>query len=386
MKKITAVICISVYIFTLCSCGKIEIVELNERLIIEAIGIDFEDGLYRVTIEGLDSFSAGSENSSISAPSLTKCYMFQGETIGMAMNSISVVTGQIPLFSQARILLVGLESAKTRLSEILDFFRREYTTRTDILFAVTEGAAADTVSADFGKNVSAGNVLEAAVSSGRFTGRSCLTPLYQFLNSVMGESDNAFCPVIGTKENSFTEQKEVKLSGTAVFGKDGAVKILSPESTLGMLIISDGIDNGDFTVNTSAGTATLEIIECKTKTKVLLKDGRVHYRITTKLSCDIPEFQSDDFRGLTKTDTEKLSEEAAKTVTEIMCDALKKTVYEENFDVFHIGRAVNLKNHSFYNEFFIKNGMLSEFTVCEIKTELSIRRIGKIILEEENKA
>lgn len=385
MKRTIALAVVFLSLTGLCSCGEIEIVELNERLIIEAIGIDYEDGIYRVTIEGLDSFSAGSENSSISAPSLTKCYMFQGETIGMAMNSISVVTGQIPLFSQARILLVGLSAAKEKLSEILDFFRREYTTRTDILFAVTEGAAEDTVSADFGKNISAGNILEAAVHSSEYTGRSCRTPLYRFLNSVMGESDNAFCPVIGTKENSFTGQKEVKLSGTAVFGKDGTVRILSPEDTLGMMIISDEIDNGDFTVETDTGTATLEIIDCKTKNKTLIKDGKVYFLTETRLSCDIPEFQSEDFRGLTKTDTEKLSEEAAKTVTEIICNTLRKTVYDENFDIFHIGRAVNLKNHGFYRDVFIKNEKISEFTVCEISVSLSIRRIGKITLEEENK-
>lgn len=386
MKRITAMLLIlSLAVICFCSCGEIEIVELNERLIIEAIGIDYIDGIYNVTIEGLDSFSAGSENSSISSPSLTKCYLFQGETIGMAMNSISVVTGQTPLFSQARILLVGFDTAKEKLSEVLDFFRREYTTRTDILFAVGEGLAKDTVSADFGNNVSAGNVLEAAVTSWKYTGRSCYTPLYKFLNSVRGTTDNAFCPLIGIKDNVFSDKKEVKLSGTVIFGKDGSTAVLSPENTLALTIINNSIENGDLTVKTDGGTATLEIIECKTKKKVDIKDGKAVFSIDAKLSCDIPEFQSESFRGLSKDDTEKLSAEAAKTVGELLSRCLTETFYDKNFDIFHFGRAIALKDNEFLSEVLNSGSILSEHTLCEISVSVSIRRIGKIILEEDNK-
>ncbi len=385
MKRLILIILIiSLLTVNLSSCGEIEIVELNERLIIEAVGIDWSDGIYNVTIEGLDSFSAGSENSSISAPSLTKCYQFQGETIGMAMNSISVVTGQIPLFSQARILLVGLETAKEKLSEVLDFFRREYTTRTDILFAVAEKKAADTVAADFGKNISAGNVLEAAVASFEHTGRSCYTPLYMFLNSVMGETDSAYCPVIGIKDNNFSETKEVQLSGTVVFGKDGSAEILSQEETLGLMIATDKINNGDFTVKTEKGTATLEIIECKTKTKMEINGPSARFIIDSKLSCDIPEFQSRNFSGLSKDDTEKLSSQAAKEITGIIASSVQRTLYDKNFDIFHLGRAIALKDSNFLNNKLQNGAKLAEFITCEISVSVSIRRIGKIVLDEDN--
>lgn len=382
MKKATAIILVLTLIM-LTSCSNIEIVELNERLIIEAIGIDYENGTYKVTIEGLDSFSAGTDSNSISAPSLTKRYLFEGETIGMAMNSISVITGQIPLFSQARILILGFWAATEKLSEILDFFMREYTTRTDILFAVAENTASEVVSADFGKNISAGNILQAAVLSSKHTGRNTHTPLYRFLNSVMGETDSSYCPVIGIKDNVYKNGKEVDLIGTAVFGKDESTIVISPEQTLGLMLISGEIRNGDITVKTEKGTATIEIIDSKTRIKTDFTEETAYFTLKLKVRCDIPEFQSEHFRGLSKSDTELIAKASAEKLSAILTDTLNKVFYENNYDAFGIGRRINLKNHDFYTSVINNNIPLKDVVKFNIEAQTEIRRIGKIILAEE---
>ncbi len=382
MKKFTGVL-VSLAVIFLSSCSNIEIVELNERLIIEAIGIDYEDGKYKVTIEGLDSFSAGTDSNSISAPSLTKCYLFEGETIGMAMNSISVITGQIPLFSQARILILSFSAATEKLSEILDFFRREYTTRADILFAVAKNSAAEVVSADFGQNISAGNILQAAVMSYKHTGRNTYTPLYRFLNSIMGDTDSSYCPVIDIKDNAYKKGKEVELTGTAVFGKDKSAIIISPELTLGLMLITNEIRNGDITVKTDKGTATIEIIDSKTRIKTEIDDKKANFTLKLTVRCDIPEFQAEHFRGLSKSDTEIIAQASAQKISVILTDTLNEVFYKQNYDAFSIGRRINLKDHSFYNELINNNIKLSDAVTFDIETEVEIRRIGKIILAEE---
>lgn len=382
MKKAAVFLLITLMVF-LSSCSEIEIIELNERLIIEAIGIDYENGVYKVTIEGLDSFTAGSEGNSISSGQLTKCYMFEGETIGMAMNSISQITGQIPLFSQARVLVIGFDTAKEKLSETLDFFRREYTTRTDILIAVAEKTASETVSADFGENVSAGNIFEAALSSYRHTGKCTYTPLYRFLNSLMGETDSAYCPLIGVKDNAFSDKKEVSLNGTVIFRKDGGILTLSPEKTLALMLANNKTENGDITVDTSKGICTFEIIDSKTKTKVTTAEDKAQIDINISLRCDIPEFQSKDFSGLSKNDTEKTAEAAAKKIAALVAGVIDEIYYKENCDIFNFGRKINLKNHSFYKNHLLNNENQGENIKCSISVDVSVRRIGKVILEKD---
>lgn len=381
MKLFTAFTLVLSLIF-LSSCSSIEIIELNERLIIEAIGIDYKDGVYYVTIEGLDSFTSGSDSESISSGRLTKCHMFEGETIGMAMNSISRITGQTPLFSQTRVLIIGMDTAKEKLSEVLDFFRREYTTRTDILIAVSEKSAGETVSADFGENASAGKIFEAALSSYRYTGKCTYTPLYRFLNSLMGETDSAFCPIVAIKDNAFSDKKEAELPGTAIFRKDGSVFTITDEETLALNLMNNKIKNGDITVNNSKGICTFEIIDCTTRTKIRIEDSKAHIDVTLSLRCDIPEFQSADFSGLSKEDISETQKAAEKKITEICENVTKKILITEHCDTFSFGRKINLKNHDFYKE-NIRNGSIPEGIISySIEAKVDVRRIGKVILEK----
>ncbi len=370
-------------IIFLSSCSNIEIIELNERLIIEAIGIDYEDNMYKVTIEGLDSFTAGSDSNSISSGKLTKCHIFTGETIGMAMNSISRITGQTPLFSQARVLIIGMDTAKSKLSQVLDFFRREYTTRTDILIAVSEKSASETVSADFGENVSAGNIFEAALSSYRYTGKCTYTPLYRFLNSLMGETDSAFCPVIAIKDNDFSDKKEAELPGTAIFRKDGSIFTISDEETLALNLINNKIKNGDITVNNAKGICTFEIIDSKTKTKIKTDNSKAYISVNIRLKCDIPEFQTEDFSGLSKEDISIIEKEAENKISR-MCESLAyKILHKEHCDTFNLGRKINLTNHDFYTENIKKGEIPDDLISLNISTDVQVRRIGKVILEKD---
>lgn len=381
--KILSVLTVFVLLFSLTSCTESDAVELNERLIIEAIGIDESDGTYYVTVEGLDTLTAGNDNSSIQGEKLTKCYMFEGTTIGTAINSISVVTGQVPLFSQARILIIGRQTAQNRLSEVLDFFRREYTTRTDIPIAVAYDKASDIVTADFGKNVSAGNILEAAVSSYKHTGTSVYVPLFKFLKAVKNKTESAVCPILNVKDNSFNNTKEVEITGTAVFGNNGDTETLDSSQTQAMLITNDKLKNGNMTINTQKGTFTLEIISCDSKIKTEKIGDKIKFTVINSLKCDIPEFQSSGFLGLNKSDTEILSFSAAKKICEMQCEVINSMLFQKGCDIFGVGRRIELKDNDLYNDMISKGLNYGESITFEVKTKVSIRRIGKVVLEKE---
>lgn len=380
-KRLISVLCAAAVIFNLSGCAKIETVELNERLIIEAIGIDEENGKFKVCIEGLDSFSAGIESSNISAEAITKCYLFEGETVGMAMNSISTVTGQIPLFSQTRVLILGMETAKNYLSQVLDFFRREYTTRTDILIAVAENKASDVISADFGKNVSAGDIIEAAVQSYKHTGTSVYTPLYKFLNSAMNEADASYCPLVGIKKNVYSEKSEVNIAGTAVFGKHGH-KILSKEETLALQIINNDLENGDLMLEAENGRLTLEIIDSHTKIKTDINNKNILFSINSEIICDIPEYQTSDFGELTKSDTEEIAKTTAEKLCSVFSDTVTNTFFVDKYDVFAFGKRINLKDHKLYDYLLKDYDSLQSHCTFNISIKVSIRRIGKVVLKK----
>lgn len=365
------------------SCSDIETVELNQRLIIEAVGIDMKNGKYEVTIEGLDSFTVGSTGTDVSSESITRCYFFEGETIGMAMNQISVRTGLIPLFSQARVLVIGKETAEKELQAVLDFFRREYTTRTDILIAVSDTTAKEVLSSDFGKSISAGKIIETALDSGKYTSRCIYMPLYKFLNNLKNEASSAFCPLIGIRKNEFSKLYEIDIHGTAVFYGDKST-VLTSEETLALSVFLNKTSNGDLSIKTDKGICTVEIIDCDTKIKTETRNGNIHFFIENDLRCDIPEFLSPRFSSLTPEDTEEIAFLTAKHIAEKQAEIIDKFYREQKFDIFNFGRRIDLKDHKLYEEYINSTDIYRDNTVCDIKTSVSIRRIGKILLDNSN--
>lgn len=381
LKRLSGVIAVLLTLMILCSsCSEIETVELNERLIIEAVGIDAKDGKYEVTIEGLDSFTVGSAGTDVSSGSITRCYFFEGETIGMAMNQISTRTGLIPLFSQARVLVIGKKTAETELQAVLDFFRREYTTRTDILIAVAETTAKEILSSDFGKSISAGKIIETALDSGKYTGRSIYMPLYKFLNDLKNEASSAFCPFIGTRKNEFSELYEIDIGGTAVFYGNKST-VLTSEETLALSVLLGKTANGDLSIKTDKGTCTVEIIDCDTRVKTTVSNGKIHFSAENNLRCDIPEFSAPEFSSLTPEDTEKIAHLTAEYLAKKQAQIIDKFYFEQKFDIFNFGRRIDLKNHQLYTEYIKNTDVFKDKISCDIKTSVSVRRIGKILLD-----
>ena len=172
----------------LCSCSFVEIVEIDDRLIVTALGIDVTDDGYEVTVQALNpsgeaSGSSASQGSS-GAAQTTQNFCFSGETVGDALIQIYTKTGFKPLYSQARILVLGKRAAEEKLSQTLDFFLREYATRTDILLAVSLSNAKEVVAASFGDSVIGAKELENAIKSGEYTSKSVTVPLYKFINLI----------------------------------------------------------------------------------------------------------------------------------------------------------------------------------------------------------
>ena len=118
MKKLLSLILIPTLLF-LPGCG-LHLTELSDRLIIEAIGIDRTEGGFTVTVQALDNLAVGIDEG-VPESGVTKCYTFHGTTVGEAFSRIGAQTGLSPLYSQARLLLLGYPTAEQNLCETLDF-------------------------------------------------------------------------------------------------------------------------------------------------------------------------------------------------------------------------------------------------------------------------
>ncbi len=374
MKKILILfIILTTSVTFFASCDKMQPAELSDRLIAEAIGIDIEDGGYVVTVQALNT-GAGGSGEGTSANEKTKIYNFYGITPGTALGSAETVDGLVPMFSHARLLVIGAHTTQSDTLKLLDYFMREYNVRSDVPVAAAKDRAADVISAEISDGVTDAAALEKAMVSGSETGKNVLMPLYRFVNLLLTPGDTAYCPVIGLDNDPYSDKKVPFLGETAFFRDELPPLIADAETTRALLLLRGDADGMQLNADTDNGTMTLKTVKCATKIKPSETDGIMRFEITTKLVCELTEYTGEGFSSVSSRKIAEAEKRLANGIREKEARALSGLFVENGCDICRFGRMTLLKHPGYYDKYILSP---AELTQTEIKVNVKIRRSGR---------
>lgn len=360
-------------IFLLPSCPGIKTEELSDRLIIEAIGIDADEEGVSVTLQALDTGASGSGEGKRSEEK-TKIYNFYSDGIGSAFAAAQNAAGLLPLYSHARILLIGRKTAERGVADILDFFLREYTARSDIPIAVAEGRAADIIGADIADGVTDASVLERLLKNGHENGQNTSTPLYRFVDLMLSETDAAYCPVLSITRKREEAKYDAAVTGTAIFTDDRMITVTDTETTEGLLLLLGQAGSMPFTVRTENGDHTLSTVKNSIKIKPSLKDGKAIFTIRTRVVCDLTEYKGRTSRAPDTNETHTAERALTDAISAKEKRVLAGLFSENGADVCRFARRILLRYPEFYE---IYSRDMAELTDYELEVTVSIRRTGR---------
>ena len=111
-KSLTLLLAALLFAASVAGCAP----ELYERALISAVGVDKTEDGCRVTVRAAQANAGGTEIS----------LSGEGKTVPEALNEITRVTGQQPLYSHNTLVVFGMDCAQAGLKEYLDFFLRQY--------------------------------------------------------------------------------------------------------------------------------------------------------------------------------------------------------------------------------------------------------------------
>ena len=239
---------------------------------------------------------------------------------------------------------------------------------------MAEDSAADVIFADTKSAVPGAALLEDALTEGGKSGVCAVTKLYDFINLTLSETDTAFCPVAGVREDPARDTQTHVLTGTAFF-RDGRLAFTADEDlTRGMLFLKNRIRGGSFTVRGEAGAYTLRVIGSKTKiTPVRTADGGVAIEVGIKTVCDITEFVSPGFAKPGEAQAEDARSAGQAYIEALARDSLRTLFYEKRADICRFARYVDLKypgSAAAYEETMFTSDV-------RLFAELTVRRTGK---------
>ncbi len=350
--------------------------ELSKRLIVEAIGVDLNDGAYKVTLQALDAHAAGQSDNPNENGSKTRLCSFTGATVGEALAGAAAATGLTPLYSQARVLVLGRGLAEQGVSAPLDFFLREYHTRSDILIAVADTTAADVLAADPGGSVPGAVLLEEALFTGSENGECCAVKLYRFIGLLFSETDTAYCPVVRMHGEEEGERPTAAPGETAFFRNGRLAFAAGPDITRGLLFLTGDVKKTSFTVQGEDGTYTLRAAKADTKIRARKTDaGDAAFSVEVNAVCDITEFAAQGFPDLGETQADDAQAAGTAYLQKIINDAFGFLYGEHGADVCRLARRAALRFPQ--KEAAFREELARKTADIRLSAFLTVRRTGK---------
>ena len=370
---ITAAIIVGCIRLTGKSLGRTEI---GSRRIVEAIGLDSCEKGVRLLLQVPDLSKHGTQTGASGGEQKASLYVYEANTLGQALTMAGEGTGEAPLYSQARILVLGRALAQRNVRALLDPFLRRNMIRSDLLIAVADKKAEDVLSVSFHSTSEDASVVEQAVRRGEEEGKNVCTPLFQFLSLLYENEGAACCPVI-SHSGEAGEAKRIDLKRTAFFRNDALSFVIDGELTQGLLLLNGRMQKGTLTVKTAKGVCVLQIVGAGRKWSFGTGDGAGTPRLRLNVRADLLEFLPANGVN-TAPDRDAISAAAKDSVNDLVRRTMEK-LYGNGADACRLRKRSRIAAAAGRDVYNFSPTELSIRSV-DIQTDVILRRFGKTVL------
>ena len=304
--------------------------ELHEKLMIQGIGIDFLDNRYKVTVQAYDFKNPEKENE----PKI-KLIKSEGETISGALQNLKNMTGLSPLYSQNKIIIIGEDTSKLGVKNIIDFFVRFYENRPSVKVRVSQGKAEEIFNTQVdGKFIKASEIKDLVDE--------------KFDVNIL-EFEKNLESSISSPSLFFIQKKDGALicENLSIFKKDKFIKTISNEETLGVNLLKGNQNIGVYSFKDGNDLISFKIQNVKAKINPKINEGTIDFKINIKISADLIE-TSKVFDN-----TEKMISNCKnildKNLKEL-CEHAIQSIISEECDTFKFKKMVRNKYPQFYKD------------------------------------
>ncbi len=305
--------------------------ELNDKLIIEGIGIDKANDRYSLTVMTLNTESTEEvlppEVINVSGKSVSECF-----------ENISRDTGREILLSDNKFIIMDKFAAE-QADEVLSYFNSSFEARPDILLYVSDESTKKLLqNENVLKSMSAEDI---AMIGGEYSGgtvRSCRFKEFK-------ASDNSGLYDVSVPVLTLSEDKSrIIPDGSALFENGKMSGSISADESVVLNILSDDGDGAVISMSDDKGESIpVEIVSLKSENGLRLDGGKFIYSENLNMTIDI---HRNDGEALLK--NKKFLGEIEEFLEESCSRTANKVVKTYDSDILKIGKKAQ---NGFYTEF-----------------------------------
>ncbi len=309
--------------------------QIHQKLVVQGIGIDYEENKYTVTVQALDFKNPVDEDN----PNI-KTLQISGGTLMEALENISKQTSLKPVYSQNMVVVLGQEVTKIGINNFIDFFVRHCEARPKVKVCITGHKASEILNIKLkDKPIKAKDICDLIPDE-------LGSDILHFVSDLKSEISSSYISWIEPTEQP--EGKGIYLKGVAVFS-DGILKdFITDKNAYGFMILK-GVPNFEAcTISMeNLGNITCLINKISNDTKVKIENNRPCFGINLKI--DVSIFAMDNKWDFYFDEENKnlISQKFAAELEKTCCDTID-TLINNHEDVFHWGKILKNSNPSYF--------------------------------------
>ncbi len=395
MKKISIALILSL-VLSLSLSGCVRYVELSDRAIVQALGIDYipERNIYRISMQYFSQTSEGGQNQiDKTQPNVLKS-VGEGDSILTAAKNASILSGKDLLLSENRLIIIGSELCNEDLSKTLQFFISNYHSHPKTYVCGADNTAEELIDIRFKEGYVSSQRLINLIENASSEGHTVADYAYQIMSSLCNSTGSAYLPRLriseqktdgtvpkesgeGQKggEEEQEAEKTIVLDGGVVFSGKRKSGVIDSASCVGLQFLSNRMAEYSVTVNNNDNRSTITFFSVRTAiTPKFNEKSELYFDISVTA-----DGRFDERGGISETDTARImavKSKAEQEVTALMEKAATDIRENCRSDIFGLEKA--LRHH--YPGFVARNkGNITDILLsapCVIKVKCNTFSLG----------
>ncbi|MEL7565595.1 MAG: Ger(x)C family spore germination protein [Dehalobacterium sp.] len=320
----------------------------------------------------------------------------QGNSVDDAQRNLFTTTSTKPFLGHSRIIILGDETAKDGVGDIIDYLERNKDIRLRNWVLVTKGTALEI----FGIHPELENLLSEEVNnlltlSAPDVSKSYAVDLKEFLVDLATPGKEAVLPLLETREipanlafgiqegSQADTRKNARLKGLAVFKEDKKVGELGDTETKGFLWVVGKAQRGALTFQVpNSGTpknvqVTIDMTRANSEIQTQVIRGKPAVTVKIEAEGNIREFSQPNV-SVTPEDVEEIDKGFAAEIKRQATMAILKCQKDLKSDIFGFGTSFHRQQVNYWKEYKLEENWTQVFPEVPVKLEVkaNVRRSG----------
>ncbi len=361
-KIISAVLLLVTLCLTLCSCDSPT--QMRDRAIIEAVGIDYKNGEYVLSLkEHLQSADAGAGDES--GKGIIKS---SGKTLFDALKNAESSDGKQIFYGHSGIFLIGKGAALNGIQSVFDFMNSNYQISLNASVLCCDETAEKVLALEeFSKNNS-----NFSIDRIEERGKSVDITVIEALKTSYNLDGQFVLPLLEVDRDD-----SVKIENCVIFKEYKPKIILNSQETMGLNLLLGNIRDGVFVTKQNQKSVSVNVVSQKSDIDIAFNGDNAVVNVNVSAYGNVSEFGVIGDSDTRKQQLSKVEDDVEKQIKESLLSVLEKTVIQNQCDILYFAQRIKKADDRLYKilqekslEYVLSN---IEFNV---NADFSIRHSG----------